>query len=102
MTHAETFFSILENAGSRVIAVVQDSPRAVDIAVGLAVVRVVETVDPSDHIALKTILRQGDFDRAILIYCDDDQPDLPDDIESWSIRDVETLAASLAREGAVL
>jgi hypothetical protein len=64
------------------------------------IVRLVLRPTPSDHIALKTMLAEGDFDRAVLVYCDEDEFVLSDDLESWPISRIDELAAVLAAEAA--
>lgn len=64
------------------------------------VVRCTPMVEASDYSALQSMLAERDFDRAVLVYCDAEQPDLSDEIESWPIGDIEKLAASLSHGGA--
>lgn len=97
--------SILAEAGFSVLAKVWDTPRALDLAAYPAdgnslIVRCVAQAESSDYVALKTMIAEGDFDRAVLVYCDPSQPHLSDEIESWAIGDVDRLAALLAGEGA--
>lgn len=92
----------LREAGLKVSATVWDTPRAMDLALhptapGALVVRCVARVTDSDYRALRAMLSEGDFDRAVLVYCDAEQPDVSDEIESWPIADIEKLAASLSR-----
>ncbi len=95
----------LASAGLRPIARVLDSRHVLDFAFParhekFIVLRLVTRAEPSDYRALKTMLTEGDFDRAVLVYCDPEQPFLSEEIESWAIGDVDKLAASLAGEGA--
>src|SRR5262245_25623722 len=95
----------LSRAGFRRVTAVRDSVRAFDLAFidgnqRRLVVRCVARAVPEDYRALKTMLAQGTFDRAVLIYCDRRQPHLSDEIESWAIEDLGELAQSLADERA--
>ena len=99
--------TILADAGLAIFAKVWDTPRALDLGVLNAegnslVVRCVEQAAPSDYLALKTMVAQGDFVRAFLVYCNPEQPHLSSEIETWPIGDVERLATSLASDGASL
>jgi hypothetical protein len=91
-------------AGIRAVAVVWDSRRAADIAIldnagQAAILRCVERAEPADHLALTTMIDEGDFSRAALVYCDANQPHLSDTVESWPIAEVSQFAASLAGKG---
>jgi hypothetical protein len=89
--------------GLEVLARTLEDGRAFDLAMALPcgrilLVRNVSRVDPSDYRALATMLSQGTFARAILVYGPGEQPYLSDEIESWPIERVEEMAACLARE----
>ncbi len=90
----------LAAVGLKPAARVWESSRAFDLAVSvgpkLAVIRCVAQAAPTDYQALATMLADGDFDRAALVYCDTEQPSLSEKIDSWSIADVDNLASSLA------
>lgn len=95
----------LDTAGFAVIGRVWDSPRTLDLALAnqnrrTAVVRCVAEPHTADHIALKTMLAEGDFTLAFLVYTAEDQPHLSGEIESYPLSRIEELAASLARESA--
>lgn len=64
----------------------------------LCVVRQVEIAKALDYAALSTMLAEGPFTRAILVYCDKEGSVLSDEIETWWIGDIEELAAKLAAE----
>jgi hypothetical protein len=92
----------LSEHGISVLARVPDDGR-VDLATILsckrmAVVRCVERVNPADHHALATMLAQGDFTRAAIVYTAEDQPHLSGEIETYPLSRIDELAASLARE----
>jgi len=91
--------ALVSEAGYRRVAQVVDRSTC-DIAFSAiarsVVIRCVCSIQREDYRVLKTMLAEGDFDRAVLVYCDAEQPHLSDEIESWSIRDVDMLAASLA------
>lgn len=102
-TTAETTTQVLTARGLKVIASVRESPSATDLAItnGRAqiVVRCVELPSELDHHALKTMLVQGDFNRAFIVYTDEDhQPHLPGEIEAYPLSRIDELAAVLARE----
>jgi hypothetical protein len=84
-----------------ILARVRESDRAFDFALGAAaglpnVVRCVLRIEPSDYRDLQTMLLQGDFNRAFLVYTADDQAHLSDEIQSYPLTRVDELAASLA------
>ena len=89
--------------GARPIARVIASKRALDLAivgmhVGHLVVRCVPTPAPDDYRALKTMLTEGDFTRAFIVYTAEDQPHLSGEIESYPLSRIDELAALLAKE----
>ncbi len=89
--------------GLHILARVRESERAFDLALGLngrvrSVVRCVMRADPSDHHVLKTMLAEGDFHRAAVVYAREDQPHLSLEIESYPLSRIYELAASLAKE----
>lgn len=90
--------------GVRVIASVRESRSATDLAItnGSAqiVVRCVAEPHASDHVALKTMLTDGDFTRAFIVYTAEDQPHLSGEIESYPLSRIDELAALLAKESA--
>jgi hypothetical protein len=94
----------LASAGCEPIARVRESDRARDIAIrtsnSMSVVRCVPTPAPTDYHALATMVREGDFDRAVLVYCAEGEPSLSGEIESWPISRIEELAQRLAGERA--
>lgn len=64
--HATLVNHCLTNAGLRCIAYVEDSDRAIDLAIALsgeklAVVRCVLSPEPADHAAVATMIAEGDF-----------------------------------------
>jgi hypothetical protein len=86
----------------RVLACICESRNVFDLAFEGApcrlIVRCVYRAAPTDYRALRTMIRDGDFDRAVLVYCDEEQPHLSDEIESWPISRIEELAKRLAGE----
>ncbi len=87
------------------IAHVVDSEGSLDLAfqlpsAGLLLVRCVDRCRVTDYDSLGSMLREGDFDRAVLVYCDREGSVLSGEIETWHIDDVERLAAKLALEAA--
>lgn len=88
--------------GLRILARVRESERAFDLALGLSwrvsiVVRCVMRVDPNDYHALKTMLAEGDFHRAAVVYSAEDEPHLSVGIESYPLSRIDELAASLGQ-----
>jgi hypothetical protein len=73
---------------------VRESNGAVDFAVlgkKNVVLRCVQRGHPKDHVALGTMLEQGDFDRAILVHCDAAATNFSDQVECWHIGEIERL-----------
>ncbi len=81
--------------------VVVDSNRVLDLAVdlgmqSLAVVRCVGWVADEDHTALATMVSQGDFAWAGLVYSSDLRTDWPgDNIEAFHVSDLPRLVERL-------
>lgn len=100
--HIELIVDIVSGAGLKLIARVWDTPRAIDFAVLLpsreqAVLRCVDQASPDDWRALETMLREGDFDRALLVQGGrTEQPTV--EIEACSIDELPEVLASWARE----
>ena len=101
-TTAETTTQVLAARGLKVIANVRESPSATDLAItnggAQVVVRCVERPSESDRHALKTMLAQGDFTRAFIVYTAEDHPHLTGEIESYPLSRIDELAALLAKE----
>ncbi|NWG54813.1 MAG: hypothetical protein HXY28_13950 [Hydrogenophilaceae bacterium] len=81
---------------------VRESKRAYDLAFRnedgrTVVVRCVTEPRAADHIALKTMLSEGDFDRAFLVHTGD-ETDLTGDIPTYPLSRIDELAALLAKE----
>lgn len=66
----------------------------------LTVVRCVVRIEPLDCRALRTMLIEGDFNGAALVYTAEDQPHLASEIPSYSLARVDELAAFLSRDSA--
>jgi hypothetical protein len=92
----------IARAGCKCAAIVAERPGVFDFAVNAAgneiVVRLVSHAAPSDHSELATMMVQGDFTRAFIVYTAEDQPHLTGEIEAYPISRIDELAASLARE----
>jgi hypothetical protein len=102
---AERCSDALASEGLRPLARVVASERAVDLAIlradsGDLVVRCVPTPSVEDHRALATMLAQGDFTRAAIVYTAEDQPHLTGEIETYPLSRIDELAALLAKESA--
>jgi|SRR5690606_13710182 len=87
--------------GLNIFARVRDSDRAMDLALSstagdvLTVVRCVVRIEPADYRALRTMLIQGDFNGAALVYTAEEQPHLSSEIPSYPLARIDELAASL-------
>lgn len=97
--------AVFANAGWKPVAAVLEGPDTCDLAFvvrnKLAVVaRCVSRAQAADYSALKTMLREGDFERAILIQCDGDEPARCPDIETCSLDTLPQLLARWASENA--
>jgi hypothetical protein len=93
----------ITNAGCRCTAVVAERAGVWDFAVNAsmraaAVVRCVEKVRPEDYSQLETMLTEGDFTRAFIVYTAEDQPHLSGEIDSYPLSRIDELAALLAKE----
>lgn len=91
------------DAGRTVSATVRESNDAFDLALvephsKAAVVRCVERCTEDDVRALRTMLAQGDFTRAAIVYTAEDQPHFSGEIETYPLSRIHELAASLAEE----
>ncbi len=92
--------------GINIIARVRESDRAMDLALSstagdaLIVVRCVVRIDSADYRALQTMLIQGDFNRAALVYTAEEQPHLSSEAPSYPLVRVDELAAFLSRASA--
>ena len=64
------------------------------------VVRLVGNAAAFDHSQLETMVAQGDFTRAFIVYTTEDQPHLSGEIESYPLSRIDELAALLAKESA--
>ena len=100
--HAVSIAASLRERGATVSATVRESVRAIDLALldlsNPVVVRCVERATAQDGNALATMLAQGDFTRAAIVYTAEDQPHLTGEIETYPLSRIDELAASLARE----
>ena len=94
----------LNESGLIVLARVPDEA-CTDLAIELspdrlAVIRCVESASEVDYHALETMLTQGDFTRAFIVYTAEDQPHPTGEVESYPLSRIDELAARLARESA--
>ncbi len=95
--------ALLAGPGLHLVAQVKERDNTFDLALEGAnnrriVVRCTILAQSTDYRDLATMLAEGDFDRAVLVYCEKEGSVLSDEIETWFVGDVERLAASLARE----
>lgn len=84
----------------RCVATVKESPRATDFAVALSrtclvVVRQVERATREDHLTLATMISQGDFVWAGLVYSDQAGTDWPGGVETFHLSDISRLIERL-------
>lgn len=78
----------------------KESPRATDYAVALSgtrlvVVRQVERATGEDHTVLATMISDGDFVWAGLVYSDQVGTDWPGDVEAFHLSEVSRLIERL-------
>lgn len=95
----------ITNAGCQCTAVVAERAGVWDFAVNAtahapAVVRCVEKVRTEDYFQLATMLAEGDFTRAFIVYTAEDQPHLSGEIQTYPLSRIDELAALLAKESA--
>lgn|GEM_PF-2305743 len=82
------------------VAQVVDSDRATDLAVALsparlAVVRCVDQATPEDHTALATMLTEGDFVWAGLVYGEREGSETVGFVETFHVSELDRLLARL-------
>lgn len=90
----------LGSAGMRTVAHVNEHDRAADFALAfssdrLLIIRCVEQGDPDNHTALATMLSEGPFIWAALVYEHGDAPSSPGLIESFHVSELDRLVARL-------
>lgn len=95
----------LKATGVAVVGRVWESKRAYDFALRngnsrTVVVRCVERATQRDARALATMVKEGDFTRAFIVYTAEDQPHLAGEIETYPLSRIDELAALLAKESA--
>jgi hypothetical protein len=95
--------STFTNRGLKVLGAVWASRRAIDFALRgptseNSVVRCTNSPQQGDILELTTMLAEGDFTRAFIVYTAEDQPHLPGEIESYALSRIDELAALLAKE----
>lgn len=95
----------LKRAGLRLLGKVRDRAGVIDLALvdsaGRSIlVRCICEPRESDHVVLKTMLTDGDFTRAFIVYTAEDQPHLSGEMESYPLSRIDELAALLAKESA--
>ncbi len=100
---AERCAKTLRHADAQILARAVDGEARVDFAVAtatglLTVIRCVHSPTASDRLALITMIKQGDFDHAILVHEEPGERHIFEGVESRWIGDVDDLVASLARE----
>jgi len=94
----------IARSGCKCTAIVAERPGVFDFAVNAAgneiVVRLVCNLATFDHSQLATMLAEGDFTRAFIVYTAEDQPHLPGEIQAYPLSRIDELAALLAKESA--
>lgn len=88
--------SELTERNLRCVAAVNESPRATDYAVALSgtrlvVVRQVERATEEDHTALATMISEGDFSWAGLVYSGQAKADWSGDLETFHVSELPRL-----------
>lgn len=96
----------LKAAGVAVIGRVWESKGAYDLALRNGngrtfVVRCVAEPHATDHVALATMIAEGDFTRAFIVYTAEVQPYLTGEIEAYPLSCIDELAALLSKESAL-
>ncbi|MFZ2028840.1 MAG: hypothetical protein WAU68_00910 [Vitreimonas sp.] len=97
---ASTTEAGLARTGARVLARIADSNGIIDLALAvnathLAVVRCVERIRNSDHAALETMVADGDFAWAGLVYSEQLGQDWPGHIEAFHVSELPRLIGRL-------
>jgi hypothetical protein len=90
----------LAQVGARILARVHDSNHATDLAIvvspnRLAVTRCVERVAAADHTALATMLTEGDFVWAGLVYGEREGSETVGLIETFHVSELDRLVSRL-------
>jgi hypothetical protein len=90
----------LRNGGFRTLARVQDTARATDLALALdtgllAAVRCVERAASEDHTALATMLTEGDFVWAGLVYGEREGSKTVGLVETFHVSELDRLVSRL-------
>lgn len=89
--------------GLKVLGAVWASPQTIDFALRgprneSSVVRCTTSPAPIDLLELATMLAQGDFTSAFIVYTAEEQPHLTGEIQTWPLSRIDELAALLAKE----
>lgn len=89
----------IAGSGSKVVARIADG-RATDLAVALPgdrliIVRCTETATSADRSALATMVAEGDFDWAALVYSDQSGTDWSGDVEAFHLSEMSRLIERL-------
>ena len=90
----------LSRSGTRTVARVSEGESSIDLAVALpaaslAAVRCVERVSAEDHAALATMVSEGDFVWAGLVYGEQDGSQTVGLIETFHVSELDGLVARL-------
>ncbi len=104
MNDRQLVHDAIARSGCKCTAIVAERPGVFDFAVSSAgneiVVRLVGNAATFDHSQLETMLAEGDFTRAFIVYTAEDHPHLTGEIESYPLSRIDELAALLAKESA--
>ena len=97
-----TVHAAIEKVGAREVASVREADRATDIAIAisrtrLAVIRCVQRVDLEDHAALATMVDDGDFSWAGLVYSSQRGMDRPEHVEAFHVSELPRLIDRLGQ-----
>lgn len=90
----------LSRSGTRTVARVSESESSIDLAVALpaaslAAVRCVERVSAEDHAALATMVTEGDFVWAGLVYGEREGSETVGLVETFHVSELERLVSRL-------
>ena len=104
--HSEIARCALAVASLRCVAEVHDSDRAIDLAIALSpnrlvVVRCVDEAFPKDHSALATMLTEGDFVWAGLVYGEREGSKTIGLVETFHVSELDRLVERLLELGEV-
>lgn len=92
--------AVIAAAGLRAIARISESDRATDFAIPLSItlltlIRCSDRPGASDHSALATMVAEGDFAWAGLVYGEREGPEIAGPVESFHVSELDRLTVRL-------